>query len=200
MKILVFVDVHASVKALERLRKKVKREKPDLILCAGDVSIFEQGIEYVLYFLNKLKIPILMIHGNHEDERFLRKVCKLFDNIIFIHNKYYVRENALVLGYGGGGFALRDLHFKKTAKKFRKIIKKNPDKKVILLSHGPPYGTEVDKIVGEYSGNKDITDFVRKNRVDYVICGHLHENFGKKDKIKETIVMNPGPYGKIVRA
>ena len=55
MKLLIFVDVHTSLKVLKRLKAKVKKEKPDLILCAGDISIFEQGIEYVMFFLNKLK-------------------------------------------------------------------------------------------------------------------------------------------------
>ena len=199
MKLLAFVDIHTSVKALQRIKKKVKKEKPDLILCGGDISIFENGIEYVLFFLNKLKKPVLIVNGNHERDNFMRKVCNLFENIIFIHKKHYMKDNLIVLGYGGGGFALRDAEFKKTAKKFKKIIKKNEDKKIILLIHGPPYGTEVDKIIGQFSGNKDITDFIKKNKVDYVICGHLHENFGKKDKIKKAIVMNPGPYGKIIK-
>lgn len=199
MKLLAFVDVHTSVKALQRIKKKVKKENPDLILCGGDISIFENGIEYVLFFLNKLKKSILIVNGNHERDNFMRKVCKLFKNIIFIHKKHYKKDNLIVLGYGGGGFALRDAEFRKTAKRFKKIIKKNEDKKIILLIHGPPYGTKVDRIVGQHCGNKDITDFVKKNKVDYVICGHLHENFGKKGKIKKTIVMNPGPYGKIIK-
>ena len=199
MKILTFVDTHASEKALARIKKKVKSEKPDLLLCAGDISVFEQGLDYVLFFLNKLKKPVLIIHGNHEGERFMRKVCKLFKNITFLHKKHYRQNNVIVLCYGGGGFALRDSVFKKTTRKFKKIIKKNGDKKISLLIHGPPYGTKVDKIGGEYAGNKDITDFVRKNRIDYVICGHLHENFGKKDKIGKAVVLNPGPYGKILK-
>ena len=81
----------------------------------------------------------------------------------------------------------------------KKMTMKNIDKKIILLIHGPPYGTKLDKLAGQYSGNKDITDFVKKNKVDYVICGHLHENFGKKDKIGQAIVLNPGPYGKIIK-
>lgn len=198
MKILAFVDSHTSVKALRRIRQKVNREKPDLIICGGDISIFEHGVEYALYFLDKLKKPVLVVHGNHESENFLRKACKLFRNITFIHRKCYKANDVIIFGYGGGGFELTDRAFRKTAKKFEKIIQKNKGKKIILLTHAPPYGTKVDKIVGQYAGNKDITNFVKKNKVDYLICGHLHENFGKKDKIKKTIVMNPGPFGKIL--
>src|SRR3989344_847908 len=199
MKLLAFVDTHTSIKALERIGKKARKENPDLILCGGDISIFEHGIGYVLFYLNKLKKPVLIVNGNHERANFMGKACKLFQNIIFIHKKNYKKDNILVLGYGSGGFALRDAEFKKTAKKFKKIINQNKDKKIILLIHGPPYGTKVDKIAGQYSGNKDITDFIKNNKIDYVICGHLHENFGKRDKIKKTIVINPGPYGKIIK-
>jgi len=199
MKLLAFVDVHTSLKALERIREKSKKENPDLILCGGDISVFEHGLEYALFILNKFKKPILMINGNHERDTFMRKICKLFENIIFIHKKYYEKNNIIVLGYGGGGFALRDKNFRKISKYFEKIINKNTDKKIILLIHGPPYGTSLDKIVGEHVGNKDIMDFIEKNKIDYVICGHLHENFGKVDKIKNTVLINPGPYGKIIR-
>ena len=199
MKLLTFVDTHTSVRALQRIIKKARKENPDLILCAGDISIFERGIGYILFYLNKLKKPVLIVNGNHERGSFMRRVCKSFQNITFIHKKYYKNGNIIVLGYGGGGFGLRDAKFTKTAKNFREVIKKNEDKKIILLIHGPPYGTKVDKIAGQYSGNKDITDFIKNNKIDYVICGHLHENFGKRDKIKKTIVINQGPYGKIIK-
>jgi len=199
MKILAFVDIHLSEKALQRIKYKVKNEKPDLLLCAGDISIFEEGIDFVLFFLNKLKKPILMVNGNHERDKFMAKICKLFSNITFIHEKHYKKDNVIVLGYGGGGFNSRDPGFKSISKKFKKIIDKNNDKKIVLLIHGPPYGSIVDEISGEHVGNKDITDFIKKNKVDYVICGHLHENSGKKDKIKNTIVINPGPFGKIIK-
>ena len=89
--------------------------------------------------------------------------------------------------------------FKISGSIVKKIIAKNKDKKIILLLHGPPYGTKVDKIVGQYAGNKDVRDFIERNKIDYAICGHLHENFGKTGKIKKAIVMNPGPYGKIIK-
>ena len=57
MKLLAFVDTHTSVKALQRIIKKAKKENPDLILCGGDISIFERGVGYILFYLNKLKKP-----------------------------------------------------------------------------------------------------------------------------------------------
>ena len=45
MKILAFVDLHGSLNALKRLSKQIKSKKPDIIVCAGDISIFENNLE-----------------------------------------------------------------------------------------------------------------------------------------------------------
>ena len=170
-----------------------------MLVCAGDISIFEHGIVRLMNRLDKLNRKILIIHGNHEDSSTFIKYSKLFKNIIFIHKNYLIKNNSLFLGYGGGGFSMADRQFEKTAQnKFKKIINKNKDKKIILITHAPPYKTKLDKLVGGHAGNKSIRHFVEKNKIDLLICGHLHENFGKEDKIKRTKVINPGPFGKIV--
>jgi len=198
MKLLAFVDVHASHKMLKALKQKVKKEKPDILLCAGDISIFEHGIEHSLSFLNRLNKPVVIIPGNHEDESLMRKQCKKFRNLNYIHKRKYKKNGLLVLGYGSGGFALNDPEFRKLSKKFARALGWNKNKKKILLIHGPPYGTKLDKIIGQHAGNKDITKFIKHHDLDYVICGHLHENFGKKDRIGKTILLNPGPKGMVI--
>ena len=199
MKILAFTDIHGSLLALRRIEQKVKSQNPDLLVCAGDISIFEHGIIGLMRRLNKLNKNIIIIQGNHEDERTFNKLSGFFKNIIFIHKKNFLHEGYLFLGYGGGGFSVVDKEFEKLAKfKFEQIIKNNADKKIILVTHAPPYKTKLDKLAGGHCGNKSIRQFVEKNRIDLMICGHLHENFGKEDKIGKTKVINPGPFGKIV--
>lgn len=56
----------------------------------------------------------------------------------------------------------------------------------------------LDKLAGGFFGNKSIRRFAEQNKVDLLICGHLHENFGKEDKIGKTKVINPGPFGRIL--
>jgi putative phosphoesterase len=199
MKILAFTDIHDSFSALRRIEQKVKTQKPDLLVCAGDISLFEHGIVGIVRRLNKLNKKIIMVHGNHEDDSTFVRLSKLFKNIIFVHKKYFIEDNLLFLGYGGGGFSANDEKFEKIAKsKFKRIIKNNQNKKIILVTHAPPYKTRLDKLVGSHCGNKSIRHFVEKNNVDLLVCGHLHENFGKEDKIKKTKLINPGPFGKIV--
>ena len=199
MKLLAFTDTHGSLLALKRIEHKAKSENPDLLVCAGDVSIFEHGIFGILRRLNKLGKKIIIVHGNHEDAVTFLKYSKLFKNIIFIHKYYHLENNILFLGYGGGGFSVADKKFEKIAKtSFRKLIDENKDKKIILVTHAPPYGTKVDRLGRNYAGNKSFRNFVDKNKIDLLVCGHLHENFGKEDKIEKTRVINPGPFGKII--
>jgi len=199
MKLLAFTDTHGSLLALRRIEQKVKTQKPDLLVCAGDVSIFEHGIFGIMRRLNKLDKKIIIIHGNHEDDSTFRKLAKIFKNVIFIHKNHFIEGNVLFLGYGGGGFSVVDKEFENIAKnKFKKIIQKNKGKKIILVTHAPPYKTKLDKLVQGHCGNKSIRNFAEKNKIDFLVCGHLHENFGKEDKIKKTKVINPGPFGKII--
>ncbi len=196
MKIFAFVDMHGSLKAMEKIKKQAK--KADIIVCAGDISIFENNIGWFLFELNKLNKPILIIPGNHEDDQDLKELTNMFENIKDIHKKTFIKENCLFLGYGGSGFSMVDKEFIKTAKKFEKIIKKHQNKKTILVTHAPPYKTKLDKIMNEPCGNKSIKNFILKVKPDLVIAGHLHENAGKEDRIKKTKLINPGPFGKII--
>jgi len=199
MKLLAFTDLHLSSVAFKKIKSKVKKQKPDLLICAGDITIFEQGLDFILNKLNKLKKKILIIHGNHETPSVIKKLCKKYNNLIFIHKKYYKHNNHIFFGYGGSGFALIEPGFYRTGEKFQKIIRRNKDKKIIFITHAPPYRTKLDLIVGSHCGNKTFRNFVSRNKIDLYICGHLHENFNKKDKIKKTEVINPGPYGKIIK-
>lgn len=192
MKLLVFGDTHGSLSSLKKIEQKSK--KADLILCSGDLTIFEQDIEYIMKRLGKIKKKVLLIHGNHETENILKKLSSYHKNITFLHNKKIIKENILILGWGGGGFSIRDKKFEKFINKHKKEIKKH---KTILLVHAPPYGTKTDKIGKEHVGNKSVIEFIHKYQPVLIVTGHIHEGFGE-DRIKKTLIINPGPYGRLV--
>ena len=199
MKLLAFTDLHLSSIAFKKIKSKVKRQKPDLLISAGDLTIFENGLDFILNKLNKLNVKTLLIHGNHETAGVMKRLCKKRKNLVFVHKKHLKCNNCIFLGYGGSGFALSEPGFYFTGKKFRKIIRKSKNRKIIFITHAPPYGTKLDLIVGNHCGNRTFRNFVSKNKIDLYICGHLHENFNKKDHIKGTRIINPGPYGKVIR-
>ncbi len=199
MKILAFVDMHGSLTALKKLVEKIKKSKPAVIVCAGDISIFEQRLDYFIERLGNFNIPFLIIPGNHESGEMLSKACNKSKGAYYLHRQIYDKvQGYLFIGNGGGGFSDRDDKFDKISKKFEKEINKNKKNKIILVVHQPPYGTKLDKIGKTYAGNKSYKIFLKKNKVNVVICGHLHENAGKEDKIGKIKLINPGPFGKII--
>jgi len=201
MKILAFTDIHGDPRFIDKLLARIKKEKPDAIVCAGDISNFSTGIRGILKKFD-IGIPFLIIPGNHETPEEIQVYSKEFKSIKDIHLKHFILDNLFFVGCGGGGFTERHAEFEQSEKKFSESIKKlklqDHKYKVILVTHQPPYRTKLDKIYGEYSGSKSIRKFIEKNQPAYCICGHIHENEGKRDKIGSTIIINPGPEGRII--
>lgn len=198
MRLLVFTDTHGSIKAEDRIIKKAKRNKPDLMLCCGDFTIFMHEPDRFLKRMNEIGIPLFLIHGNHEDEEDIEIIAKKYHNITFLHNKAIRHKDVIVMGYGGDGFSLKDPAFKKVAKVFQKELFQHPDAIQVLLLHQPPHKSGIDLIYGEHAGNMTTKEFVEKHKVHVVFAGHLHENSGKEHKDTHTRYVNPGPYGKII--
>lgn len=193
MKLLAFVDLHGSKPAMKRIQHLAK--KVDIVICAGDHTIFSHSEREILSQLNKISKPVLIIHGNHEDAYELKKDCKLFKNLYFVHAEKYRVNDYLFLGWGGGGFSYVDKGFERYSKKASKWIKEGD--KVVLITHAPPYKTKIDNIGGESAGNKSIRKFIEKAQPILAISGHLHECVGE-DTIKKTRLVNPGYKGKIL--
>jgi Icc-related predicted phosphoesterase len=196
MRILAFIDLHGSLSAWKKIKKKAK--SADVIVCGGDFTIFEQGIEHFIEEFDNLKKPFLLIHGNHEEEELIRHVCHKSENLFFLHKKHFIKDDILFIGWGGGGFSQTDKEFEKYSKKFKELIDKHKDKAVVFLTHAPPYKTKLDGISKDHVGNKSFRNFIKENNIDLSISGHLHENEGKVDKINKSTVINPGRDGKII--
>ena len=104
-------------------------------------------------------------------------------------------KNVLVLGYGGGGFAMQDSRFRKIA---REWYGRYHGKNVVLVTHGPPFGTTLDLLGSRHVGNYDYRKFIERIKPKLVIAGHLHETAGAVDKIGTTKVVNPGWEGMVI--
>ena len=198
MKLLAFSDIHGSKQALRKLKTFSNQNNPDIIVCAGDITNFEENIRSILIKLNSFKKPIVIIHGNHESAETFNILKKRHKNINYVHNSSFKFQNYLFIGFGGGGFSSTDTDLKKASKKLENIIKNNKGKKIIMITHGPPYKTKLDYLDKEYTGSKTLTEFIKKNQPDLLVCGHIHENAGKQDFINKTKILNPGPKGKIL--
>lgn len=195
MKILAFVDLHGDSGFLKKIVERAKKDDIDLVVCAGDFTVFESAAGFVLKQLNSIGKPVLLIPGNHETPEVTKKAATEFENIVDLHGKSWQKDNYLFLGYGTGGFAERDVRFRQVAREWRRKV---GDEKIIMVLHGPPHGTKLDDVMGENVGNKDFTMGIKRIVPKLVICGHLHENAGKVDFIGKTQVINPGYEGMVI--
>ena len=194
MKILVFTDPHGSSSAFEKVEKLAKKEKADLILCPGDLTIFEEGLEHWMKKIDKWGLPILLIHGNHEQKSILEYLANKSKNIKFVHKQSYRVGNVLILCFGGEGFGHYHEQFDKIAEDWKDEIKKEDT--VILMTHQPPFKI-IDEVMGEHTGSKSIAAFIKKVKPKFCFCGHLHEHFDEEEMLKKTRVINTGPYGHV---
>lgn len=187
MKILAFSDIHGNKRAVASIIKSSKTKDPDILICAGDISSSSMSTKEVVKELKKTNKPILMIHGNHETSQEI----KSDKQVINLHKKIVELKGYNFLGFGGGGFSKRDIEFEK----FTKNIKKE---NLILITHAPPYNTSLDILSMGHVGSISIKNFIKNNKPILTICGHLHENEGKSQKINKTLMINPGIKGKII--
>ena len=196
MKILSFADVHAQKSSLKIIAEKARHA--DLMICAGDLSIFGHGLEQSLQALNKADKPILIIPGNHETEEDIRHLSQRFQHVISIHKRAYQVGDYIFVGFGGGGFSLREPEMEAF---FKKIAHKLPQgKKLIFVTHAPPYNTVLDYLpwLKEHRGCKTTVDIIKMIKPHLVVCGHFHETASKNCMIGKTFAINPGCNGKIV--
>jgi len=201
MKVLFFVDTHGSSSKLRKIIEKAK--DVDLLVCGGDFTIFEDNMRKILFELNSIKKPILIIHGNHETASSVKDECEQLENLYFIHKTYYITNNLIFYGYGGGGFSTRDEKFTHDSEDFVKELnnlssKNNKKYELVLITHGPAYGTNTDYLFDEHVGNKSIRDFIIKHSPILAMSGHIHETAGTEDKLHKTRVINPGWDGMII--
>lgn len=197
MKILTFTDLHCSKKGFEELKRKILNEKPDLIVCCGDLSMFGNGLNEVSKLMNDFGITVLAIPGNHESVGEINEVCRKYKNFVNIHLASYEIGNYVFFGYGTGGFSFREEKLENAMKQFGKTY--NKDKKLIFVTHAPIYNTKLDELWNEHRGCVSSRKFIEDFQPILALCGHFHENEKKKDKIGNSVILNPGKNGMIVR-
>ncbi|PIU76130.1 metallophosphoesterase [Candidatus Pacearchaeota archaeon CG06_land_8_20_14_3_00_35_12] len=204
-RILCFSDLHDSEQAIVILKKKFKKYGPELVVCAGDLTTF--GIDFSKT-INKMNfgVPFLIIPGNHEMPRQIESASRQFSFIQNIHNSFFIFKNLFFFGIGGSNitpfntpFEMNEHQIKENIKKaYEKIKEKIENRKLILISHTPPFKTKLDRVDSSHVGSIAIRRFIEKFQPILNICGHIHENEELSDRIKKTRVINPGSYGKII--
>lgn len=141
-----------------------------------------------------------------EKQDFFSSIIKKYTSVHRIDYSFFkFREFIFIGAYGGSSPGhVKSEAYRKYKKKleslFKKFQKENKDGKVIFVTHNVPYNTKLDEITakaahhkakGKHFGSKMFRRIIEKYQPFLSIGGHIHEGFGK-DKIKHTILINPG--------
>ncbi len=197
-KVIVIGDIHGDLKSLMRLLEIIKLENPKYVIFLGD--IVDRGLHQLECFIFILALKIqdsnkyYLLRGNHETlevnreygffQDFLNrfKDPKKFNQVVAIYNAlpYCALVNESVLCLHGGipedfnainrlrGIKTSeiDLIYESTAKSLLQIMWNDPKPK--LKGFAESFRGRDIKFFGE-----DVfTDFMRENKLDYLIRAH----------------------------
>ncbi|EFD92483.1 MAG: Metallophosphoesterase [Candidatus Parvarchaeum acidophilus ARMAN-5_'5-way FS'] len=201
MKILAASDIHGDLYAADALAKKAKREKADLVILAGDLSIFGNGLEGLLKPFKDAGKKVAIIPGNHDSEADIFMLKRRYSDTIYdLHNYSFKIGDIGFFGCGLANIGPNEL----SEDEIRDRIKASYNyikgaKKKIMVVHVPPYNTKLDTIRKNMKiGSTSVRDMIEKIKPEICICGHVHETFSLEDKLGNTRVINAGPKGKII--
>lgn len=169
MKILCVSDYHREERLAKASEKLAEKEKVDVVINAGDY-ISESFAKKVL---DRTKFRTFTVKGN-------------WDNKVYAENrKVTVLENEIV--------EYKDYHFLGVDWGFysqiTKLAKGVDPKKLILITHDPPFDILDLSYFGGNAGHLDLRAIVNQVKPALHVFGHIHEAAGhiKKD---ETIFVN----------
>ena len=143
-----------------------------------------------------------------------KKTIRKLKNIILIDRKKAKINNLEIIGHGRyvdvtefirhpidkdkDAIEYREKRYNKDKKILFRLFKRNKPENFIFLTHYTPYKI-LDKIKlksspmhGKPAGFEPYNQIIKKYSPILAVCGHMHENPGKK-MLGKTLIVNPGP-------
>ena len=187
MKILFLADEESKV--YWDYFKKEQFQGIDLIISCGDLKP-----EYLSFLATLVPVPLLYVHGNHDDKYDKRPP----EGCICIEDRIYNFNGIRILGLGGsyrykdGVNQYTELQMaRRIAKlKLKLMINRGFD---ILVTHSPAYGFH-DGEDQCHRGFDSFNRLINTYHPKYFVHGHVHMNYGRQFprvyEIGDTQVIN----------
>jgi Icc-related predicted phosphoesterase len=192
VKLLAFSDLHRDRTRARRLADRAR--DADVVVGAGDFASFHLGLRRTIDVLEAIEVPSVLVPGNNESEAALWRACAGWYSAVVLHGQAKEIGDTTFFGLGGGvpvtpfpwGFDL-------TEEQADAKLAACPEGAVLVL-HSPPKGY-VDEAFGRHLGSEAILRTIEEKRPSLVICGHIHQCWGREAHIGSTRVVNAGPDG-----
>ena len=185
-------DVFSFVQDLE--------DPVDFILYGGDdIGRFEE--EGVNHFAELSKYTkhrkVLAVIGNDD----LPEVKRVLEgkNVHDLHQKPFIFQNFAFIGLEASTSEPAIIRYSEEEVKehLKEQHSEVKGKKLIILSHTPPYGI-LDRGIrfaqldegSHHIGSTSLRNFIQQNKVNLVMCGHCHSHGGLSTQFRDTTVVN----------
>ncbi len=198
LKILAAGDIHGDIGLAEKLAEKAKKEKVDLVVLCGDLTLADTSTKNIIGPFKKRHEKVLLIPGNHETVATADFLAELY-GVKNIHGYSVKYKDVGIFGAGGANIGL----FQMGEKEIYELLKKGYDKirylkKKIMVTHVHPSGTKIEKFTNIFPGSDGVRRAVERFKPSLLLCSHVHEAEGIEEKIGGTKVINVGKRGKII--
>lgn len=194
MKLLLFSDLHRDVKAAASIVDR--SQDVDVIVGAGDFASARHGIDDCIRVLRAIEKRVVLVAGNNESTDELRAVCRGWPSAHVMHGSGVTIGGVEFWGLAGGvpvtPFGAWSYDF--SEEEASQLLAGCPIG-AVLVSHSPPKGAADVTSAGASVGSTAVRDTILAKRPILVVCGHIHDSWGKQERLGETLVINAGPKG-----
>ncbi len=198
LRILAAGDLHGDTDLAEKLAEKAKKEKADLVVLCGDLTLADSSTKNLIGPFVKRHEKVVIIPGNHETIATADFLSELY-GVKNLHGYSVKYKDIGIFGAGGANIGL----FQLDEKEIYDLLKKGFDKikyleKKIMVTHVHPTGTKMEKFTKFFPGSKGVKRAIDMLKPDILLCSHVHEAEGIEEKVGKTRVINVGKRGKII--
>ncbi len=197
MNIIAISDIHGDLNAIDEISDQIKES--DLIIISGDITRKGTRLEAkkVLDHIEKYNSSILAVHGNIDKP----EVIQLLEEKGYcIHNTFRIINDIAFFGVGGSSPTPMKTPTEYSEEKIMEYLHNgykniNSASLTILVSHTPPRGKRDRTFLGLRGGSKSVKKFIKSNKIDLCLAGHIHEAHGITN-LEDCIVANSGCFKK----
>ncbi len=187
MKILAVADEESRY--LWDFYQRDKLENVELILSAGDLAP-----EYLSFLTTMYAIPVLYVHGNHDDKYAYKppEGCICIDDTIYVYNGIRILGLGGSMRYrpGGNQYTEEEMH-KRVKKLWMKILLHRGFD--VLLTHAPAYQINDGRDL-PHQGFQEFVTLMEKYKPRFFVHGHVHLSYGRNhqryDQYHNTHIIN----------
>jgi Icc-related predicted phosphoesterase len=168
----------------------------DLMLIAGDITNFssQKVARQIVGEIQECAKNLLVVPGNCDLPETLEVYMEMG---VSLHGKGRILWDIGFFGVGGSNKTPFNTPLEYTEDEIKELLEEGykdvKDAKVrVLVSHSPPHEI-VDKTSSGISvGSMAVREFLNDHKVDFVVCGHVHESRGV-ESLGGTVIVNTGP-------